>query len=285
MQFFIRKAQIIMDYDARCAPCNPIGFEQLTSFSGYGVDWRTYALEALGMVLIGVIEKTMIVLFDRKMLTKKQALTTIERIFSSAATHFFIVEKHGLYKIHDISDKTQCVQLIRVLYNSKNESEYVSSPLAYMDDEIPDMDPVIGENLRIFNYYKGYLSLPAIQTIERNKAISNVSSILDENFKFIHFGITLALNMGDGHLSEKTKGNDIRNFEFKEYVRQRTRYLAHAFDAERPFFQHIDTTLTYSEHQSAFLRYKIGIFPWKNVKGKFLQMVSSNYDLSAYLIE
>lgn len=285
MQFFIKKAQILLDYNAVCAPCTLAGFEQLTSFSGYGVDWRTYALESLGMVLMGIIENTMIILFDRKMLTKKQAICIIERIINSKVNHLFIIEKHGFYKIHDVDNNQDGIKLMRCLYNAKNEPEYTSQPLAYMDDDIAETDPIIQENLRIYKYFKGHLNLAALQAIEKNKIISNVSSILDENFKFIHFGITLALNMGDGHLINKMKGNELQSFEFKEYVRQRTIYLAPAFHAERPFFQHIDTILQYSPYQHAFLRYKIGIFPWKNVKGKFLQMVSNNYNLEHYISE
>lgn len=281
MQFFYDRCVIMMDENGNEFPFDKHYFKILTQLDSDGYDWKSYTIEQLGFVGMFNSKDASYIIYDRKLLTKKQCLTLIKKIYLSKFNVFFLIERHGSYKINDLLSKDQCIKLLHDNFNSKDENIPDCQNLAFIDDDIASEDIYISKALEIYNYNKGILSANAFKMLEQNIDVFQRSLIINEQLKFEHFGIITALNMGDGTLSLRQRKNHMQNLEFKDYISNRSKALAHAFNAEKPFFQHVDTTVQFNSQQFLNLKYKVAIFPWKNVFGKYIQTLSNGkYDMS-----
>lgn len=298
MQFFFNHGQFFIDQNLKIAKCDSHGFAFLTGFKEASTQWKNFAVEELGFIIVAIIDNTFVSIFNRQHINKKQVTYLLEQFKKSKRTHFFLIEHNTFvtntldllcqpvpscnqyYKIHDVDGLSNAVKTLTHLFNNKNEQSHDGKSVSFMDEEIVELDDYIKNGLEIYKIHKGYFNNQALKMIQSNLDLNERTLIFDENFKFLHFGKRIALHMGDGNLSDKYIKNDVRNLEFKEYVRERTKILANAFYADTPFFQHVDTLLDHSFTQLN-LTYKIGIFPWRSPIGRIIQTVSNNrYELN-----
>lgn len=293
MQFFLNVGQVFIDQDLKQARCDESGFALLTGFRAGNAEWKNFAVEELGFMILSVVDHTLVAIFNRQHLNKKQACFLIEQFKRSKKNHFFLIEqnifykntinllstpmseKHTYYKIHDLEGLSEAVRTLTYLFNNKSDISHDGKTLSFTDEDIGETDPYIKSAVNIYNQFSGYFNNKALECIKKNNDLNERSLIFDENFTMLHFGSLIALNMGDATLASKYIRSDARNIEFKEYIRDRTRILASAFYMEKPFYQHVDSLLSHN-NLNLNLTYKIGILPWKSPIGRIIQTVSNN---------
>ncbi len=293
MQFFLNVGQVFIDQDLKQARCDESGFALLTGFRASNAEWKNFAVEELGFMILSVVDHTVVAIFNRQHLNKKQACFLIEQFKRSKKNHFFLIEqnilykntinllstpmseKHTYYKIHDLEGLSEAVRTLTYLFNNKSDISHDGKTLSFTDEDIGETDPYIKNVLNIYQQCNGYLNSKVLDIIKGNEDISVRSVLYDSDFKIMHFGSLVALNMGDAKLAKESIKNDVRNMEFKEYMRERMRVLSTAFIVEKPFYQHVDSFLD-RDNFKLNLTYKIGIFPWKSPIGRIIHTVSNN---------